>query len=118
MTFSLTHSNNQDLPVQVRNNPILGATIPFATRAIVELWAWRDLKYFDGSLNIGHRVIASVASGMIAVLALVENVVRGFFSIILLPFSFNTWMSDKGQELYVAYNSGTYLIWGQCFLQQ
>lgn len=37
MTFSLTHSNNQDLPAQVRNNPILGATIPFATRAIVEL---------------------------------------------------------------------------------
>ncbi len=104
-----TTYRNTDFPVfsqALQKNVVLGATMPFSTRAFVELTAWRELKCVDGSLNIGHRVLTSAASAMLAVVSLAEAAVRSVFCFLLLPMGF---IGDKGNERYIAFLNGTAL---------
>ncbi|MBS0629245.1 MAG: hypothetical protein JSS30_03365 [Verrucomicrobia bacterium] len=105
--ISTSYSNNQELATEIRKYPILGFSIPFSSRAIVEVAVWRDLKVLDGSLNIGHRVIASGAAAMIAAVALVESVIRTIFSYILLPLMFT---EDIGYHPYEAFYLGNKMV--------
>jgi hypothetical protein len=87
-------------------NLILGATMPLSVRALSEVSAWRDLKYVDGSLNMGHKILSSAAAAMIAVVSLVEGAVRFVFCFLLSPMIIT---GEKGRARYAAFVNGTVL---------
>ena len=105
-TVVATSHNNLNMSIfskSLQRNLVLGATMPFSTRAFVEVTAWRELKYLDGSLNIAHKVLASAASAVIAIVSLVEAAVRYTFCLLLLPMGM---MGNKWNERYTAFLNG------------
>lgn len=96
--------NGDFVSKEIQEYPYLGLTIPFSARAIVEISVWRDLKILDGSINIGHKIVASAAAAVISVVALVEAVVRTIFSFVLIPLIY---AGQEGNDLYKAFFEGT-----------
>ena len=97
----ITIENNK--VVFENEKPTLGFTMPFSSRAMIEVLAWRELKVIDHQLNVVFRIGAVASILFITVASLIEGLARLLFTCILSPMAL---MRDDSKIKYFSFLKG------------